>query len=290
MESRMTICNMSIEAGARAGMIAPDETTFAYLEGRPAAPAGAEWEQALDGWRALATDEGASYDRDVEIDVRELAPQVTWGTNPGMVTSIEGAVPGSRRTTPTPTSARPSSARSPTWRSSPARRSATSRSTASSSARARTPASRTCARRHRSSPASASTRRCARWSCPGSATVKRQAEEEGLDRIFEARRLRVAARRLLDVPRHEPGHPRSRRALRLDVEPELRGPAGRRRPHASRQPGDGRGDGDRGPLRRHPRVRAGAGGVRPFRSRHLARRGARPRRTSTPTRSCRSSS
>jgi 3-isopropylmalate/(R)-2-methylmalate dehydratase large subunit len=93
MESRMTICNMSIEAGARAGMVAPDDTTFAYLEGRPAAPLGAEWEAALDRWRELASDEDAVFDRDVEIDVRELAPQVTWGTNPGMVTSVEDAVP-----------------------------------------------------------------------------------------------------------------------------------------------------------------------------------------------------
>jgi 3-isopropylmalate/(R)-2-methylmalate dehydratase large subunit len=93
MESRMTVCNMSIEAGARAGMIAPDDTTFAYLEGRPAAPKGADWERALDRWRGLVSDEDVTYDRDVDIDVRELAPQVTWGTNPGMVTSIEGAVP-----------------------------------------------------------------------------------------------------------------------------------------------------------------------------------------------------
>jgi 3-isopropylmalate/(R)-2-methylmalate dehydratase large subunit len=93
MESRMTICNMSIEAGARAGLIAPDDTTFAYLEGKPAAPKGVDWERALDDWRALVSDESAVYDVDVEIDVRELAPQVTWGTNPGMVTSVEGAVP-----------------------------------------------------------------------------------------------------------------------------------------------------------------------------------------------------
>jgi 3-isopropylmalate/(R)-2-methylmalate dehydratase large subunit len=93
MEGRMTICNMSIEAGARAGMVAPDDTTFAYLEGRPGAPKGAEWERALERWRELASDEDAVFDRDVEIDVRELAPQVTWGTNPGMVTSVEGAVP-----------------------------------------------------------------------------------------------------------------------------------------------------------------------------------------------------
>jgi 3-isopropylmalate/(R)-2-methylmalate dehydratase large subunit len=93
MESRMTICNMSIEAGARAGIVAPDDTTFAYLEGRPAAPTGAEWEAAVGRWRGLASDAEAVFDRDVEIDVRELAPQVTWGTNPGMVTSVEGSVP-----------------------------------------------------------------------------------------------------------------------------------------------------------------------------------------------------
>ncbi len=93
MEGRMTICNMSIEAGARAGMIAPDDTTFAYLEGRPGAPAGAASERALDAWRQLASDEDAVFDREVEVDVRELAPQVTWGTNPGMVAPVDGRVP-----------------------------------------------------------------------------------------------------------------------------------------------------------------------------------------------------
>ncbi len=93
MEGRMTVCNMSIEAGARAGMVAPDETTFAYLEGRPAAPAGAAWEQALDRWRALRSDEDAVFDEVVEIDVSALKPQVTWGTNPGMVAPVDGTVP-----------------------------------------------------------------------------------------------------------------------------------------------------------------------------------------------------
>jgi 3-isopropylmalate/(R)-2-methylmalate dehydratase large subunit len=91
MEGRMTVCNMSIEAGARAGLVAPDDTTFAYLEGRPAAPA--DWEDALDRWRALCTDDGASFDRLVEIDVSALKPQVTWGTNPAMVAPIDGVVP-----------------------------------------------------------------------------------------------------------------------------------------------------------------------------------------------------
>ncbi|MFN8185550.1 MAG: 3-isopropylmalate dehydratase large subunit [Gaiellales bacterium] len=93
MESRMTVCNMSIEAGARAGMIAPDDTTFAYLEGRPDAPTGADWEQALDEWRQLRTDDGARFDREVEVDVDALVPQVTWGTNPGMVARVDGVVP-----------------------------------------------------------------------------------------------------------------------------------------------------------------------------------------------------
>jgi 3-isopropylmalate/(R)-2-methylmalate dehydratase large subunit len=93
MEQRVTICNMSIEAGARAGMISPDETTFAYLEGRPAAPKGIEWEEAVERWRALASPDDAVYDREVVVDVRELAPQVSWGTNPGMVAAVDGRVP-----------------------------------------------------------------------------------------------------------------------------------------------------------------------------------------------------
>jgi 3-isopropylmalate/(R)-2-methylmalate dehydratase large subunit len=93
MESRMTICNMSIEGGARAGMIAPDEVTFAYLEGRPAAPRGPDWERALECWQSLRSDPDAVFDREVEIDVGGLAPQVTWGTNPGMVVPVDGAVP-----------------------------------------------------------------------------------------------------------------------------------------------------------------------------------------------------
>ena len=93
MEGRMTICNMSIEAGARAGMIAPDDTTFAYVEGRPHAPHGADWERALDDWRSLPTDDGATFDRDVAIDAAELRPYVTWGTNPSQSVTIDEAVP-----------------------------------------------------------------------------------------------------------------------------------------------------------------------------------------------------
>ena len=93
MEGRMTVCNMSIEAGARAGMIAPDDTTFAYLDGRPHAPKGAQWEQALDDWRSLATDPDATFDKTVEMDAGTLEPYISWGTNPGQVVPISGAVP-----------------------------------------------------------------------------------------------------------------------------------------------------------------------------------------------------
>lgn len=93
MEGRMTICNMSIEAGARAGMIAPDDKTFAYLEGREHAPKGADWDKAVAYWRTLKTDAGAKFDIELEIDCNKLAPQVTWGTSPGMVTDVTASVP-----------------------------------------------------------------------------------------------------------------------------------------------------------------------------------------------------
>ncbi len=93
MEGRMTICNMSIEGGARAGMVAPDDTTFAYVQGRPHAPSGAAWERALEDWRALPTDEGAAFDREVTIDAVGLRPYVSWGTNPAQSVTIDEVVP-----------------------------------------------------------------------------------------------------------------------------------------------------------------------------------------------------
>jgi len=184
MEGRMTICNMSIEAGARAGMIAPDDTTFAYLESRPASPKGAAWEKALDRWRELSSDDDAVFDREVEIDVGELEPQVTWGTNPGMVAPIGGNVPD------------------PSDYDDPDERAAIERALAYMALEPGTPladvridrvfiGSCTNARiedlreaalvvegRHVSSHVRAMV-------VPGSATVKRQAEDEGLDRVFE---------------------------------------------------------------------------------------------------------
>jgi 3-isopropylmalate/(R)-2-methylmalate dehydratase large subunit len=93
MEGRMTVSNMTIEGGARAGMIAPDDTTFAYVEGRPHAPKGAAWEQALDDWRSLATDADATFDKTVHINATTLEPYLSWGTNPGQVLPLSGVVP-----------------------------------------------------------------------------------------------------------------------------------------------------------------------------------------------------
>ncbi|WP_086825489.1 3-isopropylmalate dehydratase large subunit [Allokutzneria sp. NRRL B-24872] len=93
MEARMTVCNMSIEAGARAGMIAPDEVTFAYLEGRPHAPTGENWDTAVEYWRTLATDEGAEFDHEIHINADDLTPFVTWGTNPGQGLPLHASIP-----------------------------------------------------------------------------------------------------------------------------------------------------------------------------------------------------
>jgi 3-isopropylmalate/(R)-2-methylmalate dehydratase large subunit len=93
MEERMTVCNMSIEGGARAGLIAPDETTFQYLEGRPQSPKGRDWDRAVSDWKSLPTDPGAPYDRTVSLDASKIEPMLTYGTNPGMSVGIGDAIP-----------------------------------------------------------------------------------------------------------------------------------------------------------------------------------------------------
>jgi 3-isopropylmalate/(R)-2-methylmalate dehydratase large subunit len=183
MEGRMTLCNMSIEAGARAGMVAPDETTFAYLEGREFAPTGAAWEEALDRWRALPSDEGARFDRVIVVDVESLEPQVTWGTNPGMVAPVGSLVPD------------------PADFGDPEERTAVERALRYMALEPGTPieeiridrvfiGSCTNARIEdlRAAAAVAAGKRVApgvtALVVPGSAQVKRLAEEEGLDRVF----------------------------------------------------------------------------------------------------------
>jgi 3-isopropylmalate/(R)-2-methylmalate dehydratase large subunit len=183
MEGRMTVCNMSIEAGARAGMVAPDDTTFAWLEGRPFAPTGRAWEQALDWWRSLATDPGARFDKEVVLDASAVAPHVSWGTNPSQVVPIDGEVPD------------------PDAFDDPAQREAAARALAYMGLRPGTPmrevavdtvfiGSCTNSRLEdlRQAAATLRGRRVApgvrALVVPGSQQVRAQAEAEGLDRVF----------------------------------------------------------------------------------------------------------
>ena len=184
VEGRLTVCNMSIEAGARAGLIAPDDTTFAYLRGRPMAPAGAAWDAAVAWWRSLATDAGAVFDRSVVIDAAQIAPSVTWGTSPEDVLPITGTVPA------------------PESFADPARQEAARRSLAymglapgtrltdiaienvfiGSCTNSRIEDLRAAAQVLRGRTKAAGVR----WAIvvPGSGLVRRQAEAEGLDRVF----------------------------------------------------------------------------------------------------------
>jgi 3-isopropylmalate/(R)-2-methylmalate dehydratase large subunit len=183
MENRMTICNMTIEAGGRAGMVAPDETTFAYLEGRVAAPE--DWNGALERWRALPTEDGAAFDHEIQIDGAEIAPMVTWGTTPGMVVDVTSRVP------------------SPDSFDSPADRETAERALAYMGLEAGTPITDiplervfigSCTNSRiedlRAAAAVVEGRHVAdgvrAMVVPGSAQVKAQAEAEGLDRVFAA--------------------------------------------------------------------------------------------------------
>ncbi len=183
MEGRLTICNMSIEGGARAGMVAPDDTTFAYIEGRPGAPR--DWEAALDRWREVRSDPDASFDREVVVDVASLVPQVTWGTNPGMVGPIDGRVPD------------------PASFDDPAEQKAVELALHYMGLEPGTPIAEipvdrvfigSCTNSRiedlRAAASVVSGRRVAdsvrAMVVPGSAKIKRQAEDEGLDRVFTA--------------------------------------------------------------------------------------------------------
>jgi 3-isopropylmalate/(R)-2-methylmalate dehydratase large subunit len=180
MEGRLTLCNFSIEGGARFGMIAPDEQTFRYLRGRPFAPRGDAWEQAVDAWRRLATDDGAAFDREVAIDAAEIAPMVTWGTSPEDALPITGTVPDPARADP---------ARAPHIRDA-----LDYMGLAAGRPLAGIPVDQvfigSCTNGRiedlRAAAAVLAGRRARvpGLVVPGSAAVRRQAEEEGLDRIF----------------------------------------------------------------------------------------------------------
>jgi 3-isopropylmalate/(R)-2-methylmalate dehydratase large subunit len=183
MEGRMTVCNMTIEGGARAGLVAPDETTFAYVKGRPYAPKGGAWEEALRYWKTLPSDPGAHYDKKVALDAADIAPHVTWGTNPEQVAPITGRVPD------------------PAEVDDPMRRAAMERALQYMQLKPKTPLAEIPVQRVfigsctnsriedlRAAAAIAKGRKVAEGVralvVPGSGLVKHQAEEEGLDRVF----------------------------------------------------------------------------------------------------------
>jgi 3-isopropylmalate/(R)-2-methylmalate dehydratase large subunit len=179
----MTVCNMSIEAGARAGLIAPDETTFAFLKGRPHAPQGADWDAAVEYWSTLRTDEGAVFDREVHIDASSLTPYVTWGTNPGQGLPIGERVPdpadiadeGDRR------AAESALAYMGLTPGTPLREIPVDTVFLGSCTNGRIEDLRVAAELLRGKRIDASTRMLV---VPGSVAVKAQAEAEGLDRVF----------------------------------------------------------------------------------------------------------
>ena len=248
----MTICNMSIEAGGARGH---DRSRRHHVRvpGGPARRA----EGLRRRGRALARAahrRGATLRHRGHGRRRGAQPAGDLGHEPGQVAPVDRPRARSRRrSTARPTARRPSG-RSPTWRSSRARRSRTSSSTASSSAPARTRASRTCARRRRWSRAGKVAADVRAMVVPGSQQVKAQAEREGLDEVFTAAGFEWREAGCSMCLGMNPDILAAGRALRLDLEPQLRGPPGARRPHAPGQPADGRGGGDRRPLRRHPGV------------------------------------
>jgi 3-isopropylmalate/(R)-2-methylmalate dehydratase large subunit len=183
MEERMTVCNMAVEAGAETGIVAPDETTFAYLEGRPHSPRGALWEQALADWRSLASDDGARFDTDHVFAAADIAPAVTWGTSPEQVSSIEGSVPDPQ--TIADPEQRQEAAAALDYMGltpgTPLTAVSIDRVFIGSCTNARIEDLRAAAAIARKGRAVVPA-----WVVPGSSAVKRQAEAEGLDRIFTA--------------------------------------------------------------------------------------------------------
>ncbi len=248
MEGRMTVCNMSVEGGAKAGFIAPDEKAYAFLKDRPKSPKGKAWDDAMRYWETLYSDDGAHFDREIRLDAAKLPPLVTWGTSPEQVISITGRVPVPGEIADE-----------------------NKRRAADDLARIHGPQGRREDHRHRDRPRvhrllhQRPHRGLARRRQGGGGQDRprrRQCDDraglrpgEGAGRGRRPRqdlregRLRVARARLLDVPRDEPGQARARRALRLDLEPQLRRPPGLQGPHAPGVAGDGGRRRDRGPLR-----------------------------------------
>ena len=234
MEGRMTVCNMSIEGGARAGMIAPDEKTYAFIKGRPKAPKGSAWDMAMKYWETLKTDEGAHFDRVVKLDAAKLPPIVSWGTSPEDVVSIAGAVPD------------PKSVQDENKRASMVRAldyMGLTPGTKITDIPAGCGLDRMLHQRpHRGfARGGQGRRRQENFNAPrlrddrsGFRSRQRAGGSRRPGQDLQGRRFRMARARLLHVPRHEPGPVEAGSALRLDLEPQLRRPPGLQGPHAPR--------------------------------------------------------
>ena len=228
MEGRMTLCNMAIEAGARTGLVAVDEKTIAYLEGRMFAPKGKHWEQAVAYWRTLKSDEGAKFDKVVTLKAEDIKPQVTWGTNPQMVAPVDGKVPD------------PAQERDPVqreWMERALKYMALAPNTPitdikldkifiGSCTNSRIEDLRAAAQVVKGKHVASNIKLA--LVVPGSGLVKEQAEQRRARQGVHRGRFRMASARMLDVPGHERRSAFTGRALRLDFEPQFRRPPGRR--------------------------------------------------------------
>ncbi len=253
MEGRMTVCNMSVEAGAKAGFIAPDEKTYAYLKDRPKAPKGKDWDAALAYWHTLQSDDGAHFDREIRLDAAKLPPLVTWGTSPEQVISITGRVPSLDGITDE--GKREAIGRALSYMGLQGGEKisdiAIDRVFIGSCTNARIEDLRAVAKVVDGKTVNGNVNAMI---VPGSGLVKEQAESEGLDKIFSESRLRMARAGLLDVLGDEPRQAQAGRALRLDLEPQFRRPPRLQRPHPSGVARHGGRRGDCRPFRRRAGV------------------------------------
>ena len=253
MEGRMTVCNMSVEAGAKAGFIAPDEKTYDYLKGRPKAPKGKDWDAALRYWQTLHSDDGAHFDREIKLDAAKLPPLVTWGTSPEQVVSVTGRVP--RLDDVTDEKKREAIERALNYMGLQGGEKisdiAIDRVFIGSCTNARIEDLRAVAKvvDGKNGQRQGQCHDRARLG-PGQGTGRNRRPRQDLRQS----RLRMARARLLDVPRHESRQARARRALRLDLEPQFRGPPGLQGPHPPGLAGHGRRGRDRRAFRRRARV------------------------------------
>ncbi len=256
MEGRMTICNMSVEGGAKAGLMAPDEKIYAYLEGPAEGAQGRRLGSArMRYWETLQSDDGAHFDSEIRLDARQAAADGHLGHQPRTdVVSISGQVPDRVRNRRRERSASPPSARSAIWACSGGEKITDiklDRVFIGSCTNGRIEDLRAVAKIAAGHTVNANVKAMI---VPGSGLVKEQAEAEGLDKIFKAAGFEWREPGLLDVPCDESGQARTGRALRLDLEPQLRRPSGLQGPHPSGVAGHGGSGGDRRPLRRCARV------------------------------------